>query len=322
MNNNKNLPEWLYDYIFKSLGAEEKPDPKEFCKNLHSDDEKNRIYLGTYFPRSFAESFCIHSNLFYYEPYRQSILGRQKMSILSVGCGTGGDILGALCAMAQSLPDVKELEIVAYDGNNIAIDYLVDLMSLDPLSSRFKIVPKCVPLPITCREDIDHYMEYMGEGFDLIMSFKFINELMDDKILGGDAFEVMASLLAPKLCNTGLLTILDVTNKHLGEWQSKNLNRGLCAFSRGQSEFETLLPIPCHFHDKKCRGVECFTNKRFYGTFSADDKVTYRVMGRKDYVDSLYTEMKKGHSYVRNVGNETCAKCGNGRMVDAYDINN
>ena len=64
MNTHKTLPNWLHNYIFETLGAEEKPDPREFCKNLHSDDVKNKIYLGTYFPRSFAEEFCIHENLF------------------------------------------------------------------------------------------------------------------------------------------------------------------------------------------------------------------------------------------------------------------
>lgn len=322
MNTHKNLPNWLYDYIFNQLGAEEKPNPKEFCKNLHSDDEKNKIYLGTYFPRSFAESYCIHDNLFAYEPYRQSVRGKQKMTILSVGCGTGGDVLGVLCAIAKNMPDVVNVEIVAYDGNNIAIDYLVDLTSLEPLKDRFTIKHRCVPLPITCREDLEHYMAYMGEGFDLITSFKFVNELMDAGILGRDAFEVVACLLAPKLSETGIMTILDVTDKHLGEWQSKNMNGGLCSFSKSQSDFETLIPVSCHFHDKKCRGDGCFTNKRFYGTFTADDKVTYRVIGRKEYVNYLYAALKDGRSYSRNVDNEACARCGVGRLVDAYDINN
>ena len=103
MITNKPLPKWLNDYIFGFLGAEEKPDPKEFCKNLDSDDEKNKIYLGTYFPRSFAESFCIHSNLFSYEPYRTHLEKKEELSLLSIGCGTGGDILGMICAIALAL---------------------------------------------------------------------------------------------------------------------------------------------------------------------------------------------------------------------------
>ena len=322
MNIRKILPKWLHEYIFECLGAEEKPNPKEFCKNLHSDDEKNRIYLGTYFPRSFAESFCIHDNLFSYIFYQQSIEGKQKLAILSVGCGTGGDVLGALCAIAKNLPNITDVEIVAYDGNNIAIDYLVDLTSLEPLKTRFNIEHKCVPLPITCKEDLEHYMAYMGEGYDLVTSFKFVNELMDAGYLGRDAFKVVAELLAPKLAETGVMTLLDVTDKHLGEWQSKNMNYGLCEFSKAHDEFRTLLPIPCHFKDASCHGASCFTNKRFYGTFTADDKVVYRVMTRAGYANHLYPEMKDGMAYIRNVDNETCPSAWDRHMADGYDINN
>ena len=322
MNTKKHLPKWLYEYIFDQLGSEEKPNPKEYCKNLDSDVEKNKVYLGTYFPRSFAESYCIHENLFNYERYKQSIKGKTKFSIFSVGCGTGGDVLGVLCAIANNLPTINEVEIVAYDGNNIAIDYLMDLTSLDPVKRRFNITSKCIPLPIICREDVDYYLNSMGDNYDLILSFKFVNELMDAGILGNDAFLVLAHLLASKLNDTGLLTLLDVTDVHLGVYQPKNLNRGLCAFSKAQSEFKTLLPIPCHFEDKKCFGSRCFTNKRFYGSFSFTDKVAYRVIGRADYVDYLYDSMKDGFTYSRNLDNEPCSRLGRGRVVDAYDINN
>lgn len=182
MQIDKPLPNWLYDYIFGHLKAEEKPNPREFCKNLDSDDEKNRIYLGTYFPRSFAESYCIHANMFGYEPYRTCLLAKDKLSVLSIGCGTGGDILGLVCAIARYLPHIKKLKIVAFDGNNIAIDYLSDLLDLGVITARFDIADKdkrYVPLPVTCVEDLIHYTDHMGDGYDLITSFKFVNELMD-----------------------------------------------------------------------------------------------------------------------------------------------
>ncbi len=324
MITNKPLPKWLNDYIFGFLGAEEKPDPKEFCKNLDSDDEKNKIYLGTYFPRSFAESFCIHSNLFSYEPYRTHLEKKEELSLLSIGCGTGGDILGMICAIANNLPNINKLHIVAFDGNNIAIDYLSDLLDLKPLKTRFGFADKdikYVPLPVTCVEDLRHYIDHMGDSYDLITSFKFVNELMDAGILKQDGFRVLAELLAPQLNETGLLTLLDVTDKHYDVWQSKNLNSGLCAFSRANDKFKTLLPTPCHFYDRKCIGGRCFTNKRFFGTFTADDKVVYRVIGRTAFVDTLYVKIREGVSYARNVDNEYCPGFRGRTVADAFDIN-
>ncbi len=325
MQIDKPLPNWLYDYIFGHLKAEEKPNPREFCKNLDSDDEKNRIYLGTYFPRSFAESYCIHANMFGYEPYRTCLLAKDKLSVLSIGCGTGGDILGLVCAIARYLPHIKKLKIVAFDGNNIAIDYLSDLLDLGVITARFDIADKdkrYVPLPVTCVEDLIHYTDHMGDGYDLITSFKFVNELMDAGIFKQDGFKVLADILAPKLNETGLLTILDVTDKHYEVFQPKNLNSGLCAFSKANGGFKTLLPIPCHFYDKKCVGGRCFTNKRFFGTFTADDKVAYRVIGRSDFVDALYKNMKEDVLYARNVDNESCPGFrGRRTIADAFDIN-
>jgi len=319
----KPLPAWLDEYIFGVLGAEEKPDPKEFCKNLDADDEKNRIYLGTYFPRSFSESFCIHSNLFGFDPYRTHIERKESLSILSVGCGTGGDILGLICAIAGNLPNIKKLKIVAFDGNSIAIDYLSGLLDLPPIKKRFSIADneiKFVPLPVTCVEDLTHYIGRMGDGFDFITSFKFVNELMEARILKQDGFRVLAGLLAPKLNDTGLLTILDVTDKHYGEWQSRNLNSGLCAFSKSNDDYRTLLPIPCHFYDRECYGGRCFTNKRFFGSFTADDKVVYRVIGKTGFVDALYKRMRDDVSYARNVDNECCPRHEGQNVVDAFDI--
>ena len=324
MKTNKPLPQWLNDYIFGVIGAEEKPDPKEFCKNLDSDDEKNKIYLGTYFPRSFAESFCIHSNLFSFEPYRTHLEKKEELSLLSIGCGTGGDILGLICAIANNLPNISKLKVVAFDGNNIAIDYLSDLLGLEPIKSRFGISDKdikYVPLPVTCVEDLVHYIEHMGDSFDLITSFKFVNELMDARILKQDGFRVLAELLAPKLNDTGLLTLLDVTDKHFDVWQSKNFNSGLCAFSKANADFKTLLPTPCHFYDRNCIGGRCFTNKRFFGTFTADDKVVYRVIGKSEFVDALYTNLRDGVSYIKNVDNEYCPGYRGRTVVDAFDIN-
>lgn len=321
MNTTKNLPEWLHKYIFEYLGAEEKPDPKEFCRNLHSDDAKNKIYLGTYFPRSFAESYCIHENLFRYESYADIIRGKESLSILSVGCGTGGDILGLLCAIDECCPSIRQLDVVAFDGNHIAIDYLNDLLNLEPIKHRFTITEHYVPLSVTSKDDILHDISQMGDSYDLILSFKCINELMEAKILNKDAFKDIAEILCPKLNETGLFTLLDVTDKHCGEWQSKNLNSGLGSFHRSNIGYKSLLPVPCHFYSHKCAGGRCFTNKKFCGTFTSDDKVVYRVIGRTTFVDRMFPSMKDGISYVKNVDMELCPGFRGKPLVDGFDIN-
>ncbi|MBO7415512.1 MAG: hypothetical protein J6U22_02945 [Bacteroidaceae bacterium] len=322
MISNKPLPKWLKDYIFGELGAEEKPDPKEFCKNLDSDHDKNRIYLGTYFPRSFAESFCIHNNLFSYAPYKQTMEIKEKMKILSFGCGTGGDVVGLVCAIATMLPMVNEIEIVAYDGNSIAIDHLGDILRLDPLNKRFNIRQRCVPISISSVEDLTHITSNIGNEYDFILSFKFVNELMQLGILGRDGFQILAEKLSPLLAMDGLMTLLDVRAEYCGEWQPKNLNMGMGRFCRG-GLFATLLPIPCHFRgSSNCDS--CFSDKRFTGSFTSKDLVTYRVLGHKAFIDSIYPSCKLNVTYIRNKDgmDDPCPLLNGTNVLDAFDINN
>ena len=57
------LPSWLDNFIFGTLCAEYAPDFQRFEYNLNLQHGDNLKYLGTYFPRSYAETFCIFDNL-------------------------------------------------------------------------------------------------------------------------------------------------------------------------------------------------------------------------------------------------------------------
>ena len=58
------LPKWLDDLIFGILSAKYSKKNKDL---VVLEWEKNEVlcYLGTYFPRSFAESYHIFSNYFF-----------------------------------------------------------------------------------------------------------------------------------------------------------------------------------------------------------------------------------------------------------------
>lgn len=323
MDTCKVFPKWLSDYIFVQLGAKERPDPNEFKLNLESGADKNIDYLGTYFPRSYAESFCIHQNLFSYQPYKERLYSKTSLRILTFGCGTGGDVTGLICAIAMMLPNIQDLDVVAFDGNNLALDHLSDILGLPPLEKRFNIKIRCVPMPIKSMQDLNHYTSHLGNGYDIILSFKFVNELMQMGILGRDGFKVIAERLAPLLAPEGLMTLLDVRAEYCGEWQPKNLNKGISDYCK-ESYYGTLLPIPCHFCDSRCRSEKCFTDKKFYGSFTANDQVTYRVVGHRAFVNALYPVFNSKVTYMRNkdMANDPCPMTRGRDVKDAYDINN
>ena len=80
------LPKWLDDLIYKQLGA-------KYCRSNSDmtviDWDKNDVlnYLGTYFPRSYAESYCIFSD--YFKTHSEQFAGKEEISIFDFGCGTG-----------------------------------------------------------------------------------------------------------------------------------------------------------------------------------------------------------------------------------------
>ena len=57
------LPDWVDSLLFDKLRARYDPDWKRFSENLDLSDDDQKRYLGTYFPRSYAEQYCIIKNM-------------------------------------------------------------------------------------------------------------------------------------------------------------------------------------------------------------------------------------------------------------------
>ncbi len=57
------FPPEIEKFIFNSLKGIFKPDFEGAKENINADKDRIKIYLGTYFPRSFAESYTIFTNL-------------------------------------------------------------------------------------------------------------------------------------------------------------------------------------------------------------------------------------------------------------------
>jgi hypothetical protein len=122
------LPDFLDDLIYNHFNAKYAPDFKRFDYNLDLTKEEILQYLGTYFPRSYAESFCIFDNIFLNEAYQQTIFNKTSLNFLSVGSGTGGDIIGLLAAVEKHFQNALEINIWALDGNKEALFILENVI--------------------------------------------------------------------------------------------------------------------------------------------------------------------------------------------------
>ena len=112
------LPKWLDDYIFNQLKANYCPSNSDMT--VIDWDKSNVLnYLGTYFPRSYAEAYCIFSE--YFKQHLKEWQNRESVSVFDFGCGTGGEIIGLLTAIEERLPYIEQVEIIVLDGNHTAL---------------------------------------------------------------------------------------------------------------------------------------------------------------------------------------------------------
>ena len=80
------LPEWL-DSVITELNASYDRKRDKARDNLTADEKEVREYLGTYFPRSYGEVYCIAVNLFQNSRYKPLLANDnvKEISILDIG---------------------------------------------------------------------------------------------------------------------------------------------------------------------------------------------------------------------------------------------
>ncbi len=220
------LPIWLDDLIFKELKAQYRPQYSDMT-NIDDDKEKTLNYLGTYFPRSYAESYCIFSD--YFKSNNSKYANKEELSIFDFGSGTGGEIIGLLTVLDGLFPNLKKIRIVALDGNQHALLLYEEILSA--FQKRTQIAIKSSPAHLHINffklEKLD---SVMTEQFDIIVTFKAICEFVSKKQFEEiNAYEHVTKFLLPKLKDNGLLLLEDITSKDedLDEWLPKMMDKGL-----------------------------------------------------------------------------------------------
>ncbi|WP_280766870.1 class I SAM-dependent methyltransferase [Parabacteroides sp. PFB2-10] len=324
------LPDWLDSYIFKELGGIYSPDYIRYEYNLDLSKEEVKTYLGTYFPRSYAESFCIFDNLLSNGNYFSEIQLKRELSILDFGCGTGGEIIGLLMALTKYHPDIENINILALDGNHYALRRLESIIDQFRLHCQYSINLIVGPIAVSDSSDIELMKDVIQGSFDYILSFKAICELISKKRIPENAYKYIAEILASKLTEKGIMVILDVTVKSpaIGTFYPIYMNNGLREFvKKSNNSFKTLIPLSCYRYERACT-QECFSQRLFKITHSRKQndlsKVSYRILGRKNFVELIMPKLLIGELIiqVKNGENIYCPLSKGVRCLSSFDINN
>lgn len=220
------LPQWLDNLIFDQLGA-------KYCRSNADmtviDWDKNDVlnYLGTYFPRSYAESYCIFSEFLTKWPNR--FINKTGLSVFDFGCGTGGEIIGLVDAI-NHLPKLKNIHIHALDGNYHALRLLEQIVNVYSEKTNYSIILDVIPLTIEDFYDFDVLSSVLEDKFDIFMSFKAICEFVSkERFEHQNAYTHIARNYLSRLNDDGIMVLADVTsyNDVSQEWLPRMMDLGL-----------------------------------------------------------------------------------------------
>lgn len=206
---------------------------KYCCSNADMtviDWDKSDIqnYLGTYFPRSFAESYCIFNE--YFTKGLSKWIEKTDISIFDFGCGTGGEIIGLLLSIAKFFPNIKSVKIKGLDGNFYALRILEAIIQETSNRLPFKIEFKESALKIDDIYDMTVIDKVLNNKYDIIMSFKAICEFVTKKQFEErNPYQYLPALFRNRLKDNGILLLEDVTtyNNTSQEWLPQMMDRGL-----------------------------------------------------------------------------------------------
>lgn len=296
------LPNWLDRYLFFDLGAKYSPNHSRFEYNLNLNIDEIKVYLGTYFPRSFVEVKSIFEEFSQNSNYLSLVGERTSVSILDLGCGTGGDLFGLLSFLEKYEPSLESVKLLAIDGNQMALRFFEKIMAEFKKHSRLKIDYRIGPVFIESENDLNLVSDVLLDKYDLILSCKAICEMLAKKRIENRAYKQMASMLSSKLTDEGIMLIEDVTIKSpaTGKFIPYMLNAELNEFVAENDDFATIYPTACKDKESKCING-CFFKKEIRVTHSAKNndisKIIYRIIGKKPFAENIVVSPKGKSEY-------------------------
>lgn len=257
------FPKWLDKYLFSDLGAKYSPNHSRFEYNLNLNTGEIKVYLGTYFPRSFVEVKSIFEEFSQNSNYLSLVGERTSVSILDLGCGTGGDIFGLLSFLEKYEPPLESVKLLAIDGNQIALRFFEKIMAEFKKHSRLKIDYRIGPVFIESVSDLNLVSDVLSDKYDLILSCKAICEMLAKKRIENKAYKQTASMLSSKLTDEGIMLIEDVTIKSPAteKFIPYMLNAELNEFVAENDDFATIYPTACKDKESQCING-CFSRRR------------------------------------------------------------
>lgn len=273
------FPKWLKNIIENEDGYYY-PDFKKAQYNLTNTHKDNLIYLYTYFPRTVLEIQSIYHLLKDKSGFFEAIHYKKSLKILSIGCGTGGDVIGLILLLKNAFKGVN-FDIHLVDGNKDALNLCSELLEALSFNENISIDKNIYIQEIKDINDLQMVSQCFADeddNFDFIITSKFLNELL--KIIN-NPYGVFVSTFKSCLAKDGIMILLDTTNLVTNTFNPILLNLGVNKAIEEDPAIACLLPIPCRI-TQNCKKI-CFTC--FESVIKK--KYTFKVICHKDFLNKI-----------------------------------
>jgi len=324
----KELPKYLDDYIFAELGGVYQVG-QNVDENLNNDEEANKRYIGTYFPRSLMECYSIFKDLYAHKRIKEIIDSKSELKILDIGTGTGGNIIGLLHFL-NAINFNKPVEIITVEGNEIAIAYQKKFFDRfnQAHATNFKLsCENAIFHAGTLNSQLDELLNRFNIVFDIITSFKFISEFYNSDFRDATGlFKTIPETLSKYLSEKGFILLLDLVS---GDYEHSNtrpyttqiMSDELNDYAKNEdSKLAYVLPVCCGLWLDSCKTQGCYIERQFEITHSKKkhdkSKVAYRVMVKKLFARVILSYVDKKDKYQMSYNDRHPRYCTNASLID------
>lgn len=214
MDTNLQLPDWLDKFIYDELKAPFSRKNNSFVV-INMDKREVLEYLGTYFPRSFAEAYGIFQNLVKMEAID---LDKESLDIFDLCCGSAGEIIGILEILRKNSKKIKKVNLILCDGNPNQIELARKVLERAQDKYEFKINYQCLNLKIASKVDLELLNKALNLKklkFDIMLNFKTGCEFLETNVFkGANPYRIFTNFFLKNLKDEGICIVEDVTVKH------------------------------------------------------------------------------------------------------------
>lgn len=294
------LPQWLDAIIYEKFNATFELRPQDVVYNPDQSYDFVRLYLGTYFPRSFAEAYCITGSLLDNLAYYSVFLELEEINILDFCCGTGGELLGMVSILQSRLPNLKRINIDAIDANADSVRFLhhliEELNSVVDITIEIHINPQC--LFVETDQDLVDLINVFNVKYHYILSFKALNEFVQSDTFPNDnIYSKIAKCFSTLLSPCGVFILCDITTKlkNRNLFYPELMNKGVNDFLHANADYKSIIPHACYYMEEKCGG--CYMQETFIVSHSKKTydktKIAYRVFCCADFANSVMANVRQ-----------------------------